>query len=725
LTGITEPTAAALQNYNHLTFDDEFNSYNSIDMSNSQSSGFNWYLQNWFSTGSTNSNNVTISNGVLELGGGTGNAALVSAIANSSGGYTGTVIGGGSYMEASILFNPSGGANATCWPAFWSEAIQHVVPGADQWQGQANGYTHFVEADIMEYMNGFSSTQYNGAIHDWSGTYSSNGWEYNIANLGNNLIDVGSIDWSVFHTYSLLWVPQSGNTPGHVTWYFDGHAESSIYWLGPASSTSLPGISGSSFTPSSGGQATETYSVLDSDQLALSLQTDSSWPMSVDWVHVWQASSAPALVLAPTIASFSPDSGVVGDGITNAKTLTVSGTAEANSVVLLYDGTTWLGSASVNSNGAWSFTTGSLSDGTHNFTATTTDAQGNTSAASAALAVMVDTVAPTVTEHLLADTGSSSTDNITSNDTLTGLGDPSAVVHFTVDGNPIAGTATAAASGVWTFTPSSLADGTHTIVASETDAAGNTDAASLTITLDTKPPAVTIGNETLSSGKVTLTGTTAEATDKVSIYDGSTLLGTATVNSDDTWSFTTGNVSNAVHTYTVTATDTAGNLGNASNEAILGSTKADTLVGTLGNDSIIGDGGNDTFIGGGGADMLMAGSGSDTFIFKAMADSTPASHDTIVNFNHNNDTIEFNGMAGINAAHGIALFQGQLAVFGGNLSLNAHSVGYIEVGGNTVVLVNTTNSAETLTASDVHAANMEIVLNGTHLGLASNDFHVV
>ena len=73
---------------------------------------------------------------------------------------------------------------------------------------------------------------------------------------------------------------------------------------------------------------------------------------------------------------------------------------------------------------------------------------------------------------------------------------------------------------------------------------------------------------------------------------------------------------------------------------------------------------------------------------------------------------------------GIATFQGQLAGTG-NLTLNAHSVGYIEVGGNTEVLVNTTNSAQTVTASDVHTASMEIVLAGTHLGLTSSDFHIV
>jgi VCBS repeat-containing protein len=71
------------------------------------------------------------------------------------------------------------------------------------------------------------------------------------------------------------------------------------------------------------------------------------------------------------------------------------------------------------------------------------------------------------------------------------------------------------------------------------------------------------------NGAVTLTGTTAEANDTIAVYDGTTLLGTTTTSSNGTWSFTTGKASKAVHTYTVTATDVAGNVGNSSNEAIL------------------------------------------------------------------------------------------------------------------------------------------------------------
>ena len=84
----------------------------------------------------------------------------------------------------------------------------------------------------------------------------------------------------------------------------------------------------------------------------------------------------------------------MGDHITNDNTLTLTGTAEANSTVKVYDGATLLGSAVTNSSGAWTYTTAALSDGAHNLTATATDAAGNTSAASAALAVTIDTTAP-------------------------------------------------------------------------------------------------------------------------------------------------------------------------------------------------------------------------------------------------------------------------------------------------------------------------------------------
>ena len=124
--------------------------------------------------------------------------------------------------------------------------------------------------------------------------------------------------------------------------------------------------------------------------------------------------------VAPSIASFSTDSGTVGDGITNDNTLTLTGTAEANSTVKVYDGATLLGSAAANGSGAWSYTTAALANGAHSLTATATDAAGNTSAASAALSVTIDTAAPVAPSIASFSTDSGMVgDGITNDNTLT------------------------------------------------------------------------------------------------------------------------------------------------------------------------------------------------------------------------------------------------------------------------------------------------------------------
>jgi hypothetical protein len=121
---------------------------------------------------------------------------------------------------------------------------------------------------------------------------------------------------------------------------------------------------------------------------------------------------------------------------------------------------------------------------------------------------------------------------------------------------------------------------------------------------------------------------------------------------------------------------------------------------------------------------MKAGAGADTFQYHAVSDSEPGSRnfDTIQNFSHGHDKIDFTNIAGINASGGVPTFEGNISG-AGNHTLNAHSVAFLETGGNTLVLVNTTNTAETVTAANPSAANMEIVLTGINLGLNAMDFH--
>ena len=100
----------------------------------------------------------------------------------------------------------------------------------------------------------------------------------------------------------------------------------------------------------------------------------------------------------PNFVSFSPDV----NGIDNTNTINLAGTAEANSTVTIFDGSTNLGTTAVNSTGNWVFGENNAANGTHTFTATDTDANG-TSVASAAFPVTVN--APPPPANLVTDGG--------------------------------------------------------------------------------------------------------------------------------------------------------------------------------------------------------------------------------------------------------------------------------------------------------------------------------
>ena len=244
---------------------------------------------------------------------------------------------------------------------------------------------------------------------------------------------------------------------------------------------------------------------------------------------------------------------MTGDGITNDNTLTLTGTAEANSTVKVYDGATLLGTATANGTGAWSYTTAALSNGAHSLTATATDAAGNTGVASTALAVTIDTTAPVAPTIASFSTDSGVVgDGITNDNTLTLTGTAEANSTVKVyDGATLLGTATANGTGAWSYTTAALTNGAHSLTATATDAAGNTGVAStaLAVTIDTTAPvAPTITSFSTDSGVVgdgitndntlTLTGT-AEANSTVKVYDGATLLGTVAANGSGAWSYTT------------------------------------------------------------------------------------------------------------------------------------------------------------------------------------------
>ncbi len=173
------------------------------------------------------------------------------------------------------------------------------------------------------------------------------------------------------------------------------------------------------------------------------------------------------------------------------------------------------------------------------------------------------------------DTGTSSSDNITSNATgltITGNAEAGARIEL-FDGTTSLGTGKADANGVFSIDVT-LSSGDHTLVAVAKDSAGNASAGStsLKVTVDSTAPAVVTeldldaaddngvsdsDNVTTRTSALTINGK-GDAGSKVELFDGTTSLGTVTVGTAGTF---TKDVSLGAgkHTITAKATDVAGN----------------------------------------------------------------------------------------------------------------------------------------------------------------------
>ncbi|MGV7217091.1 Ig-like domain-containing protein [Bradyrhizobium sp. UFLA05-112] len=293
---------------------------------------------------------------------------------------------------------------------------------------------------------------------------------------------------------------------------------------------------------------------------------------------------------APKIASFSTDTGVVGDNITKDNTLELKGTAAAGSTVKIYDGKTQIGSTIADSKGSWDYITKVLTDATHTLTATATNSSGKTSAASSALAVTVDTQTPTPT--ITGNTVNSAHQVV-----VTGTAEANSTVKV-YDGTTSVGTATTNSSGVWSLTTSALSTGSHVLTAKATDVAGNVSAASAAVNpviggssgsgsgsgsgsnLPAAPKISSfskdtgaVGDHITSDNTVTLTGT-AVAKSTVNVYDGQTQIGHVTADAKGAWSYTTAVLPEGKHTFTATDTVSSATSGKSAALALTVDTSA-------------------------------------------------------------------------------------------------------------------------------------------------------
>jgi large repetitive protein len=236
------------------------------------------------------------------------------------------------------------------------------------------------------------------------------------------------------------------------------------------------------------------------------------------------------------------------DGSSNTTgNVTVAGTAEAGTVVELFDGAASKGTVTVSGAGAWSKPLTSVADGTHVYTATATDSAGNTSPASSSHTVTVDTSAPDTT----LDSGPSGATNQTD-------------ATFTFSANEGGSTFTCSLDGAAfsaCTSPKSyngLAEGSHSFQVRATDQAGNTDPtpASRAWTVDTTPPQTTIDSAPASATNATGATFTFSSSQGGSTFACS-LDGAAFSACTSPASYS--GLSEGSHTFDVRATDAAGN----------------------------------------------------------------------------------------------------------------------------------------------------------------------
>ncbi len=309
-------------------------------------------------------------------------------------------------------------------------------------------------------------------------------------------------------------------------------------------------------------------------------------------------SSTPSNTVVETVGKTTPtavlttskNSPNLGQTVTLTDTLSVVNAAAPTGAVTFYNGSTVIGTGTVNSSGVATLSTNSLPVGTDTVTAVYAgDATYNTATSNP------------ITENVTkaAETGTLSTSNaapslgqsVTFTYTLPTVNGivPTGMVTF-YNGTTAIGTGSVNGSGIATLTTGALPVGTDTVTAvysGDNDYNSTTsNPIAMTVSKDSGVAVLTTSNATPSAGQsVTLTDTLPVAngispTGTVVFYSGSTALGTGTINSSGVATLAT--TALPVGTDSVTAVYGGdGNYGNGTSNAVTQIVTKGTATGVL------------------------------------------------------------------------------------------------------------------------------------------------
>ena len=277
------PEAARAAGMTRLVFADDFDSYDTIDLSGKGRPGYLWYADRPYGFPTLTREELVLRDSVLHMEPEVCGSAI-GLCSFSRAGACGFAMHYG-YAEARIRASmPTGPYNGV--PAFWGISQRDFMDGV--WE-------HCGELDILEINVAGDGMIYTGTLHDHyrSGRTRPDGTrEQTAATNLVNALGYGRADFldDGWHTYAALW------EPGHVAWYLDGvEMHSARYRVGalpeyyyrddprplPRIEASKPELAGRTWPGA--------HHIMEMENEVIILGCNKHWPMDVDWVRIWQA----------------------------------------------------------------------------------------------------------------------------------------------------------------------------------------------------------------------------------------------------------------------------------------------------------------------------------------------------------------------------------------------------------------------------------------------------
>ncbi len=352
---------------------------------------------------------------------------------------------------------------------------------------------------------------------------------------------------------------------------------------------------GATFTNVSGSAATSTTLTFTASMSQNGNLFRAAFTNSSGTVMSTAATLTVNMAQSATALASSKGSTLFGQAVSFTVTVTAvpPGAGTPTGTVTFSDGNASIGTATLDSTGAASFTTSSLAVGTHSITASYAgDANFNPSSSSLSQTVSKDAATVTLgssTNPSVFGQAVNFAVNVTA--AAPGTGTPTGTITFS-DGSASIGTATLDSTGAASFTISSLAVGTHSINASY-GGDGNFNSGSsatlsqvvnkngATMTLNSSANPSVFGQAVNFAVTVTAAAPgTATATGTVTLQDGSATLSTLTL-VDGQVSFTTASL--AVGSHSITAAYSGDSNLNAASSSLSQTVNQNATLLTLGS----------------------------------------------------------------------------------------------------------------------------------------------